>query len=254
MSNHAVAALAILISGDCHSAQELCPDGRILGPARYPTNFFARFPSLDHAWAAWLSHYREHPVASRVWQTGKPMLAAFSDLLTVREYHQLGIYRNVYRHHPIEDQLMLAWLTPQGGVLGFGVTRARRSFQKADRQRLAAFRPHLELAYRNAERYSEQVRVSRFPIEQTHQAALSAGLTLRQAQVLVAVLESSKIGSAAASLGISELTAKKHLENIYRFLGVGSKTEALTAVLKQLEQTSPGGFRLFWPTDAFIRV
>lgn len=246
-ANHAVEALSILIPGDSHSAQELRPDGTILGPARYPPDYFARHTSIEQSWEDWRATFFEHPVASRVWKTGKPVLAAFSDFLTVREYHNLAIYQKVYRLYPIEDQLMFGWLTPAGGVLGFGITRDKRSFTRKNKDDLAALGPHLELACRNAERFSQHVYASSFPLEQTREAARRAGLSGRQAEVLLAVLGSPKISAAASNLGVSVLTAKKHLENIYRKLGVGSKTEALTMLLTRLEEDSPDDFKLFWP-------
>ena len=252
VGNHAVEALSILIPGSTHNAQELCRDGRILGPGRYPPTYFARFQSIEQAWEAWRANYHEHPIASRVWKTGKPLLASISDLLTVRQYHSLGIYQQVYKLFPIEDQLMLAWLTPEGGVQAFGVGRDRRGFRRTEKDALAALRPHLELAYRNAERSSQQLRASQYPLDQTREAAARSGLSPRQAEVLIAVLTAPKVSVAAISLGVSVLTVKKHLENIYRTLGVGSKTEALTTLLTRLERDSPDEFKVFWPVDSFI--
>jgi DNA-binding NarL/FixJ family response regulator len=52
-------------------------------------------------------------------------------------------------------------------------------------------------------------------------------LTLREAEVLTHVVEGKVNGEISSDLGISERTVEKHLESIYRKLGVESRTAAV---------------------------
>ena len=56
--------------------------------------------------------------------------------------------------------------------------------------------------------------------------SLPGGLTSREVEVLVSVATGSSNRDAAAALFISEATVRRHLANIYRKLGVGSRTAA----------------------------
>jgi DNA-binding CsgD family transcriptional regulator len=55
----------------------------------------------------------------------------------------------------------------------------------------------------------------------------STRLTLRETEVLTHVVEGRVNGEISADLGISERTVEKHLESIYKKLGVESRTAAV---------------------------
>jgi DNA-binding CsgD family transcriptional regulator len=78
-----------------------------------------------------------------------------SDFLSVREFHRLELYHDVYRPLEIEDQL--AFGLPAAGIVAINLGRHRRTFSERDRQMIEAVRPHLALAYR---RVREQERIS----------------------------------------------------------------------------------------------
>jgi len=61
------------------------------------------------------------------------------------------------------------------------------------------------------------------------QDAKPFGLTERQVEVLGAVARAKNNREAAASLGLSEATVKRHLANIYERMGVKSRPEAVAA-------------------------
>lgn len=61
---------------------------------------------------------------------------------------------------------------------------------------------------------------------------LAAGLTPREAEVLRWVTEGKTNGEVGVILGISELTAKKHMENIFHKLGVTTRTAAVSRALE----------------------
>ncbi|OYV66392.1 MAG: hypothetical protein B7Z74_11195 [Deltaproteobacteria bacterium 21-66-5] len=54
------------------------------------------------------------------------------------------------------------------------------------------------------------------------------GISVREAQVLTCLAEGHTSSEVAAELGISVRTVHKHLENLYRCIGVSSQREAVT--------------------------
>ncbi|MFT3865024.1 MAG: LuxR C-terminal-related transcriptional regulator [Solirubrobacterales bacterium] len=64
-------------------------------------------------------------------------------------------------------------------------------------------------------------------------AAISRGLSGREAEVLALLAAGGSNGAVARSLGVSRRTIEKHLENAYRKLGVGSRAEAIATLLAE---------------------
>jgi DNA-binding CsgD family transcriptional regulator len=60
------------------------------------------------------------------------------------------------------------------------------------------------------------------------------GLTSREAEVLVGIMQGQNSQAIAQRLQINVSTVRKHLENIYRKLRVQSQTEAVAKALEQL--------------------
>lgn len=60
------------------------------------------------------------------------------------------------------------------------------------------------------------------------------GLTQREAEVLLGIIQGKDNKAIALELSIHVSTARKHLENIYRKLGVQSRTEAIAQTLAKL--------------------
>jgi DNA-binding CsgD family transcriptional regulator len=72
---------------------------------------------------------------------------AISDFLTVREYHALELYADMYRRVGAEDQI--AFGLPGRVVVGVAMNRPRRNFSARDRLVLDTLRPHLAQAWRH---------------------------------------------------------------------------------------------------------
>ena len=62
----------------------------------------------------------------------------------------------------------------------------------------------------------------------------SLGLTPRQVEVMHLIVKGQEIVEIAGVLGCCESTVRKHLENLYRRLGVQTRTAAIAQVLKTL--------------------
>ncbi len=148
-----------------------------------------------------------------------------ADFYSDRQWHSTAMYTDLYRPKGYEHELML---TLPGG-LGAAARTDRRApgpgrtvrmflfrgpgsdFAEADRALLTLLRPHLHQAYLDAERRRQP----------------RPGLTPRQWQVLELLAAGLTNGQIARRLGVSEGTVRTHLENIYRRLGVTSRTAAV---------------------------
>lgn len=62
----------------------------------------------------------------------------------------------------------------------------------------------------------------------------SLGLTPRQVEVMNLIIKGLEVTEIAGVLGCCESTVRKHLENLYRRLGVQNRTAAIAQVLKTL--------------------
>ncbi|MCY7407592.1 MAG: LuxR C-terminal-related transcriptional regulator [Alkalinema sp. CAN_BIN05] len=62
----------------------------------------------------------------------------------------------------------------------------------------------------------------------------SLGLTPRQVEVMHLIIKGQEVTEIAGVLGCCESTVRKHLENLYRRLGVQTRTAAIAQVLKTL--------------------
>ena len=143
-----------------------------------------------------------------------------ADFYSGRQWHSTGMYTDLYRPKGFEHELMLTLPCGRGrGTLGQGQTLrlflfrgAGRDFSEGDRALLSLLRPHLHLAYLDAER-------RRCPVPE---------LTPRQWQLMDLLAAGHTNAQIARGLGVSEGTVRKHLENIYRKLGVSSRAAAIS--------------------------
>ncbi|HEX7213380.1 MAG TPA: helix-turn-helix transcriptional regulator [Methylomirabilota bacterium] len=96
-------------------------------------------------------HLPEHPFAQRYQGGGNGEAVKISDLVSLRQFQQLGFYEELFRRLGV-DREMIVWLptTPPMEVT-IGVHRVRGDFSERDRLLLNVLRPHLLQAYRNAE-------------------------------------------------------------------------------------------------------
>jgi DNA-binding CsgD family transcriptional regulator len=129
------------------------------------------------------------------------------------------VYYDICRSWGWEHDLMLTLPAMPGPAHGPGRTTQLFSFRgpgpdfsERDRAVLTLLRPHLHLAYLDAER-------RRHPIPR---------LTGRQWELLRLLAAGHTNTQIARRLGISEATVRTHLVNIYEGLGVSSRTAAVT--------------------------
>ena len=184
----------------------------------------AREDSYDEAFSLvhW-QHYWDCQPCSYPDRTGDlRSVIKIADFYSTRQWHSTGMYCDLYRPKGLKHELMLTLPAGPSRLPGPGRTlrlflfrAAGKDFSEADRALLTLLRPHLHQAWLDAER-------RRHP---------GADLTTRQRQLLDLVAAGYTNAQAARRLGIAEGTVRKHLENIYRRLGVPSRTAAVSGAL-----------------------
>jgi DNA-binding CsgD family transcriptional regulator len=126
-----------------------------------------------------------------------------------------GVRRTRFGHPPLVNHELSAVL-PAGpvGVVALVLERRDDDFTDRDCLCLALIAPHARRAY---------VSLARGP---AHDDFPLAPLTRREHEVLGLVAAGESNRTIAATLGISPRTAQKHLEHLFRKLGVETRTAA----------------------------
>jgi DNA-binding CsgD family transcriptional regulator len=167
------------------------------------------------------AHVHEHPLISHYRATGSGEAVKISDFLSQRQFHRLGLYAEFYRRIPVEHQIAISMLGPDGAVIGIALNRERADFTETDRAMLGLLRAPLMAALlraRNRQRANSALST-------TAPASLAA-LTDRETRVLELVALGGTNAAIAHALAVSPRTIAKHLEHIYRKLGVTSRAAA----------------------------
>lgn len=107
--------------------------------------------TLPDALAVFERHLPEHPFTRHFAQVRRHPVVKFSDFVTRRQLHDLGIYHEFFRRLSVEHQMSVSLRVRRAGLLGLALNRERPDFSERDRMLLGVLRPHLVQAYRNAE-------------------------------------------------------------------------------------------------------
>ena len=179
-------------------------------------------PGLHEAFAR---HVDDHPVIRHHRETGDGSAKAISDFLSEEEFHETGIYREVYALMGAEDQLSFILPSPPSVIVGIAMNRTERSFSDRDKEIIELVRPHLSQAFRDA-----QLRENGDPLSKARLTAL--GLSEREAEVMRLVVDGRSAAEIAEELVISVHTARNHIAHAYDKLGVRNRAAAVAAVLR----------------------
>jgi DNA-binding CsgD family transcriptional regulator len=169
--------------------------------------------SLDAGtYQAFGEHLDQHPLLNYYRRTGDTRAVRMSDVVGRSDWHRLDIYQECYRPRPTEH--VLAVHLPGAGLnsRAFALNRASGDFTEADRELLDILRTPLAEAYRRAHARHRAERV----LATSSETRLSA-LTEREVEVLELV-------------AAGRTTVAKHLERIYRKLGVGNRAAAVAPI------------------------
>ena len=179
-------------------------------------------PGLHEAFAR---NVDDHPVIRHHRESGDGSARAISDFLSEDEFHETGIYKEVYAPMGAEDQLSFILPSPPSVIVGIAMNRVDRSFSERDREIIELVRPHLSQAFRDA-----QLRQNGDPLSTTRLETL--GLTEREAEVMRLVVDGASANDVAEQLVISVHTARNHIAHVYEKLGVRNRAAAVAAVLR----------------------
>lgn len=154
---------------------------------------------------------------------------------------KLGYYDEYLRKVGLEHRMSIVLPKPPHSVIALALGRGGEDFSERDRLLLDLLRPHLMQTYDNAAaltriRHEEQGRPNPTKDMLLSRESLELlGLTNREADVLLGIARGKMNKEIAASLYISPLTVKTHLQHVYRKLGAETRTEALSRALERLE-------------------
>ena len=229
-------AVRLLIPGDVAAFTEVnYRTGRIGGRALpAPEDCLIGFKTVAESYAALERHFHEHPVVMGFRRTRSGGAERISDHLSAPAFHETALYCEFYRKLRVEDQLLVMLPTGPDSAAGVAVSRGRRSFRTIHVDRLNRLGPHLIQACRHAERITSLERRETLSAHRVAAALEALGLGRRESEVLQVIAGGCSNAEAAAALGVSPLTIKKHLERIYATLGVGTRSAAVARLLRQL--------------------
>lgn len=182
----------------------------------------------------------ENPCVAYYRRTGDGRATKISDFLTQRELRKLGYYDEYLRRVVLEYRMSVVIPKPPHSVIALALGRGGKDFSERDRLMLDLLRPHLMQAQDNAAALT-RIREEAARPHQAKGVLLSRGsqellgLTDREADILLGIAQGKTNQQIATSLYVSPLTVKTHLQHVYRKLGVGSRTEALTQALEMLD-------------------
>jgi DNA-binding CsgD family transcriptional regulator len=212
--------LAALVGCDVLTYNEIGPATAETRYADYPAG--ALDPATQPAFAA---HVHEHPLVNHYRATGSGEPVMISDFLSRQRFHRLGLYAEFFRDIPVEHQMAISLPGPDAQVIGVALSRARRDFSDEDRSLLSVLQAPLIAALLRARRRQQAGQaLSALP------GSGLASLTDRETQILRLVAAGRTNVAIARQLEVSPRTIAKHLEHIYRKLGVTSRAAAVSRI------------------------
>jgi DNA-binding CsgD family transcriptional regulator len=166
--------------------------------------------------ATWLEFRHQNPLGAFKWQPASGALRLRS-IIGASEIRRLELYPAYWGWFGIRDQLKL-WLrrTDETAVC-ISLDRGDGEFSEREVIFLEVLQPHLAALHDAAMRAA--------PL-----TSADVVLTRREAQVLSQAASGRDNDEIATALWISSGTVRKHLENAYRKLGVGSRAEAIALI------------------------
>lgn len=210
-------ALAGLVGCDVVTYNEINPaEGRAFY-TDYPTGWLN--PDLTTVFAA---HVHEHPLVNHIVATGDGGPVKMSDFVSRQGFHRLGLYSEFFRPIGIEHQIGFSLPSPRGELIAYAINRGQGDFTEEDRALLAVVMEPISRAVLRARRRHR----ARSALE-TAAPANSADLTDREFAVLELAARGRTNSGIARALGVSPRTIAKHLEHVYRKLGVTSRAAAV---------------------------
>jgi len=162
-------------------------------------------------------------------EAGRPSIIRESRMLTDEKRLATPIYQNCYRSFAVYDTLQANLFAGEKflGVLTLYRTRREGRFDDDDVFVMQVLTSHLVRFFEKTAKAGEKAEG---PAETLCLAAALAsryGLTAREQEILAHLLEGEEDGTLSEALTISPGTLKKHLQHIYRKLGIQARWELI---------------------------
>jgi DNA-binding CsgD family transcriptional regulator len=167
------------------------------------------------------------PITEYRTRTGDLSAVRMSDVIGKARYHELPFYREYYLPVAFEHVLDLGLSHERTNLRSLILIRERdvADFSDRDRAVLELLRPHLRAREARSE-LRRRARETSADAMAPDQADGEASLTIREREILHLAAAGRTNAEIARELWISPATVKKHLENVYAKLGVGSRAAA----------------------------
>ncbi len=224
-----------------------------LGRGRNPTIAYPAETMPADAERLFRPFIAEHPIISHIERTHDRQARKLSDFISLRQFQQLGIYRDFFRLVGVEHQIALTLPAPSPVVLGIALNRHARDFSERERLLLNLSRPYLIEAHRRSEtrlRLHQMLKALEQGLEADARGVVLHGgngrgsrmtaeeplpehghLTERESEVLRLLTQGKTDRQIAEQLAVSRRTVQKHVEHLLAKLGVPNRTAAAARVL-----------------------
>lgn len=154
----AVQHIPTLVASDCTSYTEINPQLQRAVAAMDSPEAEAIAQEVKPAFERYM---HEHPLVRHTMTTADCRPCKVSDFLSLKQWKQTNIYREVYRPFGVCRQMVLPMPATQPVIVGLALSRESKDFSERDRAILDLVRPHLAQAYKNiAERDALTERVA----------------------------------------------------------------------------------------------
>lgn len=231
-----------LVRAQSATFNEINPDaGRLICTSNMP-DLDAAVPVLGPHFER---HMGEHPLivaSERLRARGRTLdVRKITDYLTRQQLKATGLYHEVYRHLDTEFQMVVTVVADPRKTVGIAINRKLRDFSERDREVLNLLQPHLRSAYTAA---MQRLKLRRLFADNDGDHAVDdlrgLGLTRREAQTLLCIVQGKTSDEAAECLSASPRTIHKHVEHLFAKLRVSSRAAAVTRAIECLERGWPG--------------
>jgi DNA-binding CsgD family transcriptional regulator len=199
-----------------------------------------RYAEYRSPGAAYRRHVHQHPVfaAMSAGALARGSSVALSDLTSARAFRRLALYTEYFRHREVEDQL-IALVDVQPNRRGLLVlNRSRRGFGGRDRAVVELLAPHVRHDVRQRARLARLTRTVGVHRRRTEAVLPWSSLTRRELEVAECLSTGATDQQIARLLGVSTRTIHKHLEAVYRKLGVPGRAALLAAAATPLRKSA----------------
>ena len=169
------------------------------------------------------------PISQYRTLTGDLRALTMSDVISRRQYHELPLYQEYFHPVGLDHVLDIGLSMANRRLRSLVFLRAADApdFSDRDRDVLEALRPHLRAREARAELWQ---RAQAESVLDVATGDLPEPLTPREREVIYLAGQGKSNAEIASVLWVTPGTIKKHLENIYGKLDVGSRAAAVSRV------------------------